>query len=220
MTDMPEKIGQVSRNQFEDIWISLAEIRGKPHLELRLYARAASGAASPLPGREAILLPIDQVPEFIRALKQAQDHLIRRGLLHIPSAGFMSMEGGEVLDLSPAARPPQQPSRRHPRASVNLTCLCRSVDTVSARPGQAISGEIRDVSLGGAQAWMTRRLPRFSQVEVLAMIEGDTFRARAEVVGVAHDSKKGSQGTTHRHNLKWLALDAEAKEVLQKVIPT
>ena len=88
-------------------------------------------------------------------------------------------------------------------------------------PGaDALSGEARDVSIGGAQVWLAKRLPRFKQADVFMVIEGMIFRARAEIAGVELERNREVKGGYYRHSLRWVVMEAHAKEALSKVVPT
>ncbi len=217
---MMEKVGQIQRNQLEDVWVSLCEFHGEPHLELRVYPRAALSDSYPLPRQEGIVLPINLLPDLLRVLMQAQELLLMRGLLHVPSpTSGTTLDRGEPTTVRLAPRPGPQPRRRHPRVPVNLPVKCHPLGPGNMKAGMPLSGEIKDVSLGGAQIWLPKRLPRYSRLEVAAVIEGIGFRVQAEVVGVEIEAKRDAKTGYHRHSLQWVAMDATAKAVLSKVLP-
>ncbi len=215
---MTEKLGQVSRNKLEDIWVSLHEVRGEPQVELRVCVRSAAGDTKPLLGREGIVFPASLLPDLLRVLTQAQELLLKRGLIYFPTSAVV-LERGEPTAVRRAASPGPQASRRNPRVPVSLPVECRLVDPDASRPDKQVAGEARDVSIGGAQVWLPKRLPRFVQVEVSTVMAGMNFRARAEVVTVEMEAKKDPKTGYHRHGLRWVVLDAPAKAALSKVIP-
>jgi hypothetical protein len=49
---------------------------------------------------------------------------------------------------------------------------------------------------------------------VAAMIDGQPFRARAEIVGAGLESKHDSSGQSFRHSLRWLSYNAAAGDIL------
>jgi hypothetical protein len=215
---MTENLGQVSRNQLEDIRVSLSEFLGKPHVELRVYVRSALGDGKPLLGREGIVFPASLLPDVLRMLTQAQELLLKRGLIYVPAPSVVQ-ERGEPTTVRRAASPAPQASRRNPRVPVRLPVECRLVRPDASRPDKPVAGEIKDVSIGGAQVWLPQRLPRFVQVEVSTAVEGMSFLARAEVVTVEIEAKKDQKTGYHRHGLRWVVLEANAKAALSKVIP-
>ncbi len=87
-------------------------------------------------------------------------------------------------------------------------------------PAKPVNGEARDVSIGGAQVWLAKRLPRFKQADVFMVIEGMIFRARAEIAGVELERNREVKGGYYRHSLRWVVMEAHAKEALSKVVPT
>jgi hypothetical protein len=79
-------------------------------------------------------------------------------------------------------------------------------------------GEIRDLSLGGAQAWLPSRVGLFQRVDVAALIDGEPFRARAEIVG-ADLPKRNQPGAAYlRHSFRWVEIGSEAKDVLSRTV--
>jgi hypothetical protein len=217
---MMERLGSMVKNRLEEIWVSVGEIQGEANVELRVHGRSLSGKEEPLPGREAITLPVGLLPVLLRVLTQAQDVLIKRGLIYIPSpAEATVMEGGLPVTVRMARGSAGRDSRKHPRVSLSVAVECRVIDPDSFWPAKPVNGEAKDVSIGGAQVWLVKRLPRFKQAEVFMVIEGMIFRARAEIAGVELDTKKDGKSGYYRHSLRWVMMEAHAKEVLSKVVP-
>lgn len=81
-----------------------------------------------------------------------------------------------------------------------------------------MTGEAKDVSIGGAQVWLQKPLPRFRQADVFMVIEGMIFRARAEIVGVELETIKETKGGCYRHSLRWVVMEAHAQDALSKVV--
>ena len=84
----------------------------------------------------------------------------------------------------------------------------------------AIVGRIKDVSQGGAQAWLPHRFPRLKQVDVFMTIEGGSFRGRAEIVGPDEPETDTPHGGPYRHNLRWVALRAHGMAALSRIAPS
>jgi len=218
---MMEKLGSMVCNALEEIRVSLRDVRGEPHVEFRFYGRSRSGEQDPLPGREAISLPVGLLPVLLRVLTQAQDLLIKRGLIHIPSpAEATVMDGGVPITVGLAGPPGRRDSREYPRVPLSVAVECRAVDPDSFWPAKPVTGEAKDVSIGGAQVWLPKRLPRYKQADVFMVIEGMIFRARAEIVGVELETKKDIRGGYYRHSLRWVTMEAHAKAALSRLVPT
>ena len=218
---MMEKLGSMVCNALEEIRVSLRDVRGESHVEFRVYGRSRSGEQDPLPGREAISLPVGLLPALLRVLTQAQDLLIKRGLIHIPSpAEATVMDGGVPITVGLAGPPGRRDSRQYPRVPLSVPVECRAVDPESFWPSKPVNGEAKDVSIGGAQVWLAKRLPRFKQADVFMVIEGMIFRARAEIVGVELETNKETKGGNYRHSLRWVTMEAHAKAALSRLVPT
>ncbi len=217
---MTEKLADLIRKQGEEIWISLQEAAGQQQLELRVYERAATGAgAVSRPGREAVTVPVGLLPALIQALSRAQDTLEQRGLLYIPQAPRTAQSTpAEPSNIQGIVRPRSQPTRKHPRISLNIRGECRLLDSNDFWPTKPMPCEIRDVSLGGAQVGLSRPLPRFAQVELSMVVDGTLFRARAEVVGVESSVRTDPAQKFIRHNLRWGSLEGPAGAALTKIL--
>lgn len=214
---MKETLCQISRNQFEDVCLSLREVHQAPHVELRVDRRAARPGADSLPKMEGITVPVDMLPDLLRLLEQTQERLIQRGLMHLPSsaAEATTMEAGEAVPLGirvPLGR--RGESRRESRMTVKVPVGCRLLDTADSCHSEPLIGEIKDVSQGGAQLWLPRRLPLYSRAEVFMRIGELNFQGRTQVVGAEVHPKDGR----YRHGLRWLVLNPEAKVVLSKIL--
>jgi len=216
-----DKLGSMVCNPLEEIRVSLRDVRGEPHVEFRVYGRSRSGEPDPLPGREAISLPAGLLPVFLRVLSQAQEILIKRGVIYLPSAAEATvLEHGEPVTIRLAVPPGHRDARQHPRMPLSVPVECRVVDPESFWPAKPVNGEAKDVSIGGAQVWLAKRLPRYKQADVFMVIEGMIFRARAEIAGVELERNREVKGGYYRHSLRWVVMEAHAKEALSKVVPT
>lgn len=207
-----EIFGEVARTPFEAIHVSLRVLGGEPHVELRDYARAAPGKANSVPGRAALVLPLGLLPSLLRALMQAQELLVKRGLLAVPPPGEgTAVERGESLCLPRERR--RGDSRRSSRVRLRLAVECRLPNAA-----KSVAGEIRDVGLGGAQLLLPIRLPLFREVEVSIRIERGLVRGRAEVVGRDLAAQRGPSGEHYRHSLRWVVMEAPLKAALSKLL--
>jgi len=216
---MDERLGHLVRDQGEEIWVSLREAGGEQHVELRVFERQTSAGAGSAPGKERISIPVSLLPVLIKALSQAQDVLVHRGLIYVPQTPNVThMERGDAVPLGIADRPKVQASRKHPRVALNIRGECRLLDKKSFWPGKPVVGEIINVSLGGAQVCLPARFPRFGQVELIMVVDGMMFRGCAEVAGADAEVQSGPTYGQFRHSLRWVSLEGPAKEILTKIV--
>ncbi len=210
-------VGKVPANSLEEIWVSLQEVRGRPHLELRVYLNPPNGETAPLPGRERVLLPVAQLPHLLRVLTMAKELCLTRGTLSDSRpATAVVMERGNPVIIPLATRGTE--ARREVRVPLHLRAECRLVNPDRFWPTKPLSGEMRDISKGGAQVWLPQRLPRFKQVDVELVIDGQGFQARAEIVSVEQETKRDPQTGCHRHGLRWVTVEPKAMEILNEAI--
>ena len=213
---MTEMLGQVALNPLEELKISLMKIRGEPHVEFRIYARAAPGNASGLPGGRVLVLPVSLLPELLRAMTEVTEVFIKRELISLPET-----KGVETWQSSTAPveglRARTDP-RRNPRVHVRIPIECRLLDPTTFWPGKWVPGEITNLSIGGAQVWLDERFPRFRHVEVFGEVEGSVLRGRGEIVG-ADLMRTAPTNGRHRHSLRWVGMDSFAKSALSRLVP-
>jgi hypothetical protein len=206
---MAEKLGRVARNQWEDISILLDRGQEEPHLELRLHHHGGSAETEGVSAGEWIGVPVRLLPDLLQALTQARDQLCAWGLLKGPRSAH-----------APRGLTRRVDARQFPRVVMDPAAECRVVDPEGPEVAQAIVGQIKDVSRGGAQAWFPQRFPQLKQVDVFMTIEGVSFRGRAEIVGPDQQGKAEVQGGLYRHNLRWVALHAQGMAALSRVAPS
>ncbi|HSB72879.1 MAG TPA: PilZ domain-containing protein [Candidatus Methylomirabilis sp.] len=212
-----EHVGKIPCSPLEEVWVSLGEVQGKPQLELQLRSASAPDSSTLLPQHEGILLPVDQLPSLLRLLARAREVCISRGLLSDPDlASIVTMEQGESIVLPLQRR--AIVARRDLRIPLRLPVECRLVDPEGMRPAKPVSGEVRDISLRGAQVWLPQRLPRFKQVDVGVLLDGRGFLARATIVNVELESNRDPTTGYHRHGLKWVAMEPTPREILTAAI--
>jgi hypothetical protein len=216
---MAERLERLLCNQAEEMWISLRTGEGDPQVELRMYGRTAPAGAEPVRGAEAVAIPASLLPTLVRALSHVEKTLINRGVIYVPpSPKITHMEQGSNLTLGTEGRGGTQAARQHPRVALNVRVECRLLDAKDFWPSPPVNGEIKDVSLGGAQVCVAKRLPRFAQVEVFMVVDGLVFRGRAEVVAADIGHGRASDESGYRHSVRWLALESHAREVLTKIV--
>ena len=215
---MDERLGHLTRNQGEEIWISLRKAAGTQEVELRVHERQGAAKAELAPGKEKIAIPVDLLPLLVKTLARAQDTLVARGLIYAPPTGKIThMERGAAVALGAEDRPKTQPARQHPRVTLNVRGECRLVDKKDFWPGKPVVGEVLNVSTGGAQICLPQRFPRFSRVELFMVVDGMVFRGGAEVAGADAGMQTGAGGQ-FRHSLRWASLEGPARDVLTKIV--
>ena len=216
---MDERLGHLVRDQGEEIWVSLREARGEQHVELRVYERQSTAKAELAPGKERVSVPVSLLPALVKALSQAQETLVHRGLIYVPPTPKVThMERGQTMPLGMEDRPKLQAARQHPRVPLNVRGECRQLDKKDFWPGKPVVGEVLNVSAGGAQVCLPQRFPRFSQVELFMVVDGTVFRGRAEVAGADASVHSGTAGGQFRHSLRWVSLEGPARDVLTKIV--
>lgn len=208
---MKEKLGRVRRSNLEDICALLRDVRGTPHVELRVYRRSPHSGQQSLPGRESISVPIDVLPDLLDMLERTQEQLIQEKLLHPPSPDHAtSMEAGEAIPVRMSTPSRRGDSRREPRVSLAVPIGCRLLDVAESKTA---TGQTEDVSHGGTKVWLTERFSLFSRVELFMRIGEVNFQGRAQVVAADLHPKAGR----YRHSLRWLGLNAQARTALLKL---
>ena len=216
---MDERLGHLVRDQGEEIWVSLREARGEQHVELRVYERQTTAKAELAPGKERVSVPVGLLPALVKALSQAQETLVHRGLIYVPlTPKVTQMERGDAVLIGTKDRPKVQASRKHPRVVLNIRGECRLLDKKSFWPGKPVGVEIMNVSLGGAQVCLPTRFPRCAHVELFMVVDGMVFRGRAEVAGADASVHGGTAGGQFRHSFRWVSLEGPARDVLTKIV--
>ncbi len=203
-----EKLGRVVCSQWEDIWILLDREREEPYLELQLDNHDRSEALENTSGGDRIGLPVRLLPDLLQALTRVQDHVRAWGLRG---------RAQPAIGLRGPTR--RMDARQFPRVVMDPAAECRVVDPESPQAVQAVIGQIKDLSRGGAQAWFPQRFPQLKQVDVFMTIEGVSFRGRAEIVGPEEQARAEAQSGLYRHNLRWVALHAQGMAALSRVAP-
>jgi hypothetical protein len=218
---MDERLGHLTRNQDDEIWICLQNEGASSQVELRAYERRAALKGELAPGKERLAVPIDLLPTLVKALTHVQDVLANRGLLYIPPAAMTThMERGEFFAVGAEERPKSQAARKYPRVTLKIRGECRLLDKKDFWPGKPVVGEVLNVSAGGAQVSLPQRFPRFSHVELFMVVDGMVFRGRAEVAGADAALQSGPACGQFRHSLRWMSLEGPARDILAKVVAT
>lgn len=211
-----KKLDQIRRSPSEDICVLLRDHQGTPHVELRVYRRPEGSEEDSRPGPEGISIPVSVLQDLLRMLSHAQERLAREGPLYTAPHSQKTTTKDVSPDLlrSVAPRGSRKDSRQQPRAPVTLAVGCRSVSTRDRRPVPEVYGEIKDLSIGGAQVWLPERFSLFSRLEVSTRIGSQDFQGQAEVVGAeVHPTREG-----YRHSMRWLGLSNHAKATISQAI--
>ncbi len=206
-----EQFGKIPCGPLEEVWVSVQEVQGKAQLELQVHRIPTTGAAATRPQGDAIRIPVDQLLPLLQVLNHVREICANRGYLSEPASAGTPEQG------EPAAPPilPRTPSgRQHPRMPVKLPVECRVVDAERFWPTPLVAGELHDISLGGAQAWLPKRLPRFRKVDIAGELDGKPFQARATIVSVGLESQQDPVTCFHRHGLQWVAMEPRSHELL------
>ncbi|MEE8243058.1 MAG: PilZ domain-containing protein [candidate division NC10 bacterium] len=216
---MKKRLGQVSRTKLEDICVSIREIKGTPHVDLRIYRRSARLGGDGVGGMEGIAVPLNLLPDLLRVLDESQERLAQEMLRRPRShAKVTKIEADEPEydsnENNNNVAPPRRllGDRRGRRVPLRVPIECRHWPAVDY---YTVTGETEDVSVGGAQIWLPERFPLLSPVAVSMNIAGRLFQLLAEIVGVGVRQRHGR----FRHSLRWLGLNAQAKAALSQVIP-
>jgi hypothetical protein len=208
-----EKIGQIARGQYEEIWVSLVEDRGETSIEFRTYASPSQGGTEWIPSRESINVPARALPDLLQLLIRIDRRLVEKG-----EPAVAVRKEAVPVSVRSASPPGTRDARRHSRVLLRLVVECRPVAAANANAGSPVPGEAMDLSLGGAQVWLPMRLPRYSFAELSTLINGERFTARGEVVSVAALPKMVGGKPIYRHGFRWLPLPGAAKEVLSRAL--
>jgi hypothetical protein len=195
-----KNFGRFIRNESGEIQVSLVEVRGEACLDLRIINRAAGHDESPPPKPQAISVPVRMLGDLYEILKQTREDLAKEELV----------ERNPVMVLR-GEQPGNHPDRPVP---VRLPVECRLLSAPKSSPTkpttEQVTGQTRDLSRGGAQVWLPEQFPVGCHLAVFMRTGELTFRAQAEVRGVASDPEHGH----YRHNLKWMVLDSHARTAL------
>lgn len=215
---MNEALGRIVTNESGEICLSLQEVQGDLFVEVRVSPRPARQGRAPVP-EQTMLVPLEALSTLCRVLVQAQDRVLRHGLMRTTSRPKETMpDADEPVRMREAdPRPPRRPNRREPRIPVSLPVEAYPLDpqdSLHSEPaGDKVTGEMKDVSSGGAQIWLFEHFPPPTRLAVFLKIGKHTFRGQGKVVGSGPRPKEGK----YRHNLRWLSLNEQAKSALSKL---
>ena len=74
-----KKLDQIRRSDSEDICVLLRDVQGAPHVQLRGYRRSESPDEDPLPGTEAIAVPVNASRTFFACWRRRKSALLKMG---------------------------------------------------------------------------------------------------------------------------------------------
>jgi hypothetical protein len=215
-----KKVGQVRRNETEEIHISLKELHGELHVEMRVYGRSARHGGAYLPEPEAIAVPVHALLDLCHVLEQTHDSLLKEGLVKLPSLmNMISIGAGDPVTLQPAPQPDAPPEApRGPQVAVKLPFECVLMGAPESWPStplpERVTGQIRVLSVRGARVWLPAQFPACCHLAIFLRVGKIIFRGQAEVVEVESHPKNGN----YRHRLEWRSLSPQAQAALSKII--
>ncbi len=226
---MIKNLGRISRNESEEIRVSLHEVEGELCVKVQVTCRPGRQGGAVLPEHQSIIVPLEALASLCRVLVKSQDRVLRDGLMQPPSpAASTSGETGAPVAIRESSKPAHRRyNLTEPRVPVRLAVECyflsapdteaeelSSPDSWTPDPAtEQVTGEIRDVSSRGAQIWLAEFFPPLSHLAVFMRIGKQVFRGRAEVVGAASQPLEGQ----YRHNVRWLSLSDQASAALSKL---
>ncbi|MFQ5846197.1 MAG: hypothetical protein ACE5IQ_00830 [Candidatus Methylomirabilales bacterium] len=217
---MKKDLGRVRRNESEEIRISLHEVDGEPHVELRVYCRSPHHGGALLPEPEAIVVPVHAYPDLCQVLEQIQDRLLKEGLVHAPPlAGMINIDASHPTPFELNDTPSPPPNAHHPHVvPVQLPFECYVLGAPDAGPSgpgaERVSGHARILSGDGAMVWLPEPFPVGSRLAVFIRMDEMIFRGQATVAEVADRPKDGN----YRHGIEWLSLNPQADAALSKIM--
>lgn len=219
---MKKNLGRVKRNESEEIRVSLKDLNGELHVELRVYGRSKGQGGMYLPEPETMAVPVRALLDLCHVLEQTHDTLLKEGLLQLPSlTNIIDLGAGDPVTLQLLQQPNPPPDVRQPRrVAVKLPFECYLLGAPETWPSkplpERVTGEIRVLSDRGAHVWLPEQFPACSHLAIFIKIEEPIFRAQAEVVEVASHPKEGH----YRHSLEWRSLNPQAQAALSRIIDT
>lgn len=205
-----EPVRRVVCSVREEIQIALKDVGGTRCVELRAYTLTEAGRPAP-PARDPLIVPLAALPALVAELTalQASDHPAADAA-HLVDAAGAALRIQHRADLV-------QPTRQYPRVAVRYQLTCTPASAPGAARAPALLGELRDVSLGGAQLGLPIRLELYQRVGLHGFAEEQLFAAHAEVVNVALWRQRDSAGYV-RHGLRWRSLELPTAALLRRVL--
>jgi hypothetical protein len=179
----------------------------------RGHAQAASAVETHHPEEAALRFPTDELPLFLDQRRPVGEPCLSGGQLREATAGaIVLMDQGEPVVLPPPDRRGER--RQYPRVPVRYAVLCRPLPTEPLPQPMTHWAAFRNLSVRGAQILLPCRLGLGEQVEVAGWIEGQPFRARAEVVGAELPAGGDTAKGMLRHSVTWLTYNGAAADIL------
>lgn len=210
------QVWQVRCGPKEELRITLKEVIGTWFVELRAYTRTGTLGEEPRAARDVVNVPLAQLPHLIAELTRVQEHGLRREEPAPPAAPPHPPES-ELLPHAPRLGI-VQPIRRYPRVPTCYQVTCLPLAAPGAPAARRLLGELRDISLGGAQLQLPARLDLCQSVEVTAFVNGQVFQAQAEIVNAGLRTEQDPVTGYIRHGVRWRPLDSSASTILKQVL--
>lgn len=217
---MKKHVGRVRRNESEEIRLSLQEVDGELHLELRVYVRSKRQGEGYVPEPEAVVVPTRALPDLCLALEEVRNSLHDQTEVESQSLpDFITIDTGSTLTMDLAEGFNAQPATAPDiRTAVNLPFVCYLLGAQETWAADVrrehVAGEVRILSRHDALVWLSEKFPPPTPLAVVIRTDELSFRGQAEVVEVASHPREGK----YWHRLEWRSLTPQAKEALPKII--
>ena len=78
---MEQTIAVIEKNGVEDVHIELSEYRGYDLVSVRIYANYDTDEAPKRPTKKGVTLKVENLPDLIAALQEAERQAVAAGLL-------------------------------------------------------------------------------------------------------------------------------------------
>jgi hypothetical protein len=116
------------------------------------------------------------------------------------------------------SRTERKSAREHRRVRVRHPVICRQDRAEADQSARVTRGEIRDLSVGGAQLAVRSHLRVAHPIELTAAVDGQEFHAVAEVISAGAVSQKEPKTGYLRYGIRWQILGAEAADILARAL--
>ena len=228
---MPEQLARFDRGPFEEVRISLVQLQGRTYVELRVYRKAMGGVGEPGPSPEALLIPVEMLDRFQRAIQIASDGLRRRTAQGAPAPPpIVQMVGGdaEVMDAPQGEPPPVAPhkpmyigAKAHGRADRRILLDCPVEYVVRERQGEAgerRQGRTKDINPFGAQIVLPERIPVLTHIVLTLRLPETSLTLLCEVVWAQFIRGADLERRGCCHGVRFLDVGAAESRILQRLL--
>ncbi len=228
---MPEPLASFDRGPFEEVRISLVQLRGRTYMELRVYRKAMGGVGEPAPSPEALLIPVEMLDRFQRAIQMASDGLRRTAqAAAAPAPPIVQMVDGdtEVMDAPQGAPPPVAPhkpmyigTKAHGRMDRRIPFDCPVEYVVRDRQGEAGErrhGRTQDINPIGAQIVLPERIPVLTHIVLILRLPETSLTLLCEVVWAQFVRGADLERRGCCHGVRFLDVGTAEARILQRLL--